>query len=105
MGNSNTKPIPGNNVSKLIYLQEDDEESNRETTVAKQLGLEKSYDKYEEDCFEQYRVLAKILREDEDEYRKEVNEYRTKNNTYVITDRIILRKGEDLMMRQNIIWK
>jgi hypothetical protein len=45
------------------------------------------------------------LREDEDEYRKEVNEYRTKNNTYVITDRVILRKGEDLMMRQNIVWK
>jgi hypothetical protein len=97
MGNSSTKP--------LLPIQEDDEESNRGTTVAKQLGLEKSYDKYEEDCFEQYRVLAKILREDEDEYRKEVNEYRTKNNTYVITDRIILRKGEDLMMRQNIIWK
>jgi hypothetical protein len=97
MGNSDTKP--------LLPIQEDDEESNRETTVAKQLGLEKSYDKYEEDCFEQYRVLAKILREDEDEYRKEVNEYRTKNNTYVITDRVILRKGEDLMMRQNIVWK
>jgi hypothetical protein len=97
MGNSDTKP--------LLPIQEDDEESNRATTVAKQLGLEKSYDKYEEDCFEQYRVLAKILREDEDEYRKEVNEYRTKNNTYVITDRVILRKGEDLMMRQNIVWK
>jgi hypothetical protein len=95
MGSNNTKP--------LLPIQEDDEESNIRTT--NQLDLVKIYDKYEEECFEQHRVLMKILREDEDEYRKEVNEYRAKNNKYVITDRVILRKGEELMMRQNIVWK
>jgi hypothetical protein len=106
MGSSNTKP--------LLPIQ-DDEESKLATILAKQ-DLEKSFvdvstgtlcvlDKYEEDCIEQYRVLAKFLKEDEREYAKEVDEYRAKNNKYVITDRVILRKGEELMMRQNIVWK
>jgi hypothetical protein len=95
MGISNTKP--------LLPIQ-DDEESKLATILAKK-DLEKSLDKYEEDCIEQYRVLAKFLKEDEREYAKEVDEYRAKNNKYVITDRVILRKGEELMMRQNIVWK
>jgi hypothetical protein len=78
------------------------DEENRTTEKIKE--LEDKYDKYETDVLEQYRIIEKYLIEDEIEFAKEVEEYRTKHKTYVITDRNILKKGAEIMMRKDIKW-
>lgn len=65
---------------------------------------EKLYDKLEAESLEQHRIIQKILREDEIEYTKILYEYRKKNNTHIITDREIIRKAEELRVRQSIRW-
>jgi hypothetical protein len=66
--------------------------------------LEKIYDKYDEDCLEQHRIIQKYLREDEVEYAKFIEEYRKTNKLYVITDRDIIKRAGDLRVRKNIKW-
>lgn len=65
---------------------------------------EKLYDKLEAESLEQHRIIQKFLREDEIEYTKILDEYRKKNNTHIITDREIIRKAQDLRVRQSIRW-
>ena len=94
MGNSciKTKQIP---ILPILDVQR---------TPEQLIELEKIYDKYEEDCLEQHRIVQKYLREDELEYAKFVEEYRKTNKLYVITDRDIIKRAEDLRIRKNIIW-
>jgi hypothetical protein len=66
--------------------------------------LEKIYDKYDEDCLEQHRIIQKYLREDEVEYAKFIEEYRKTNKLYVITDRDIIKRAGDLRVRKSIKW-
>ena len=66
--------------------------------------LEKIYDKCDADRVEQHRVIEKCLIDDEIQYKKDVDEYRTKNNCYVITDRKFIERAENLMFRKSIIW-
>ena len=66
--------------------------------------LEKLYDKREAEQIEQYRIIEKYLIDDEIQYKKDVDEYRTKNNCYVITDRKFIERAENIMFRKSIIW-
>jgi hypothetical protein len=65
---------------------------------------EKQYDKLESDALEQHRIIQKYLREDELEYAKILREYRKLNNVHIITDREIIRKAENIRVRQSIRW-
>ena len=67
--------------------------------------LEKIYDKLDSDILEQHRVIEKYLIDDEIQYKKDVEEYRTKNHCYVITDRKFIERAENLMFRKSIIWR
>ena len=65
---------------------------------------EKQYDKLEAESLEQHRIIQKYLREDELEHAKILREYRKKNNTNIITDREIIRRAENIRVRQCIRW-
>jgi hypothetical protein len=94
MGNLFSKP----KQNPILPIQEE------QRTPEQLVELEKIYDKYEEDCLEQHRIIQKYLRDDELEYAKFIQEYRKTNKLYVITDRDIIKRAEDLKIRQNIKW-
>lgn len=66
--------------------------------------LEAIYEKQGSEKLQQYRVIEKYLIEDEKEYNRDVNDYRTKQGSYVITDRALIKRGEELMLRRAITW-
>ena len=66
--------------------------------------LERIYEKQDSESLQQYRVIEKYLIEDEEEYNRDVNDYRTKQGSYIITDRALIKRGEELMLRKAINW-
>jgi hypothetical protein len=46
----------------------------------------------------------KILNDDQLEYKKDIEKCRKRQNSYVITDRELIHRAENLMMRKNIVW-
>jgi hypothetical protein len=66
--------------------------------------LETIYEKQDADSLKQFRVIEKYLIEDEKEYNRDVNAYREKQGSYVIFDKNIIKRGEELMLRKAINW-
>jgi predicted glutamine amidotransferase len=66
--------------------------------------LESIYEKQDAEGLEQFRVIEKYLIEDENEYKNYIDAYREKQGSYVIYDRTLIRRGEELMLRRAIQW-
>jgi hypothetical protein len=65
---------------------------------------ENQLDQYERDCLEQHRVIQDMLIRDENEYKKDLDEYRKANGCYVVKSRTLILRGEELQVRRNIVW-
>jgi uncharacterized protein YllA (UPF0747 family) len=91
----------GSNQTKPLYAIDDDIESRSPEQLKEE---EDKLDQVDRDAVEQFRVIHKYLEDDEIQYAKDVDEYRKKNNVFVITDRDLLRRAEGLIMRKRIVW-